>query len=100
MGRIASELSDATIVTSDNPRNEDPMAIIGEILAGALPGRDVRMEPDRRAAIRAALARAGSGDVVLVAGKGHETYQVIGARREHFDDREEVERFLREADAG
>ena len=97
MGRIASTLSDETIVTSDNPRNEDPLAIIAEIVAGTVSGRGVTTEPDRRAAIRAALARARPGDVVLVAGKGHETYQVIGARREHFDDREEIERFLREA---
>jgi len=97
MGRIASSLSDMTIVTSDNPRNEDPDAIIAAIVEGTVPGGDVTTEPDRRAAIRTALGRARPGDVVLVAGKGHETYQLIGARREHFDDREEVERFIREA---
>ncbi|HUI10888.1 MAG TPA: UDP-N-acetylmuramoyl-L-alanyl-D-glutamate--2,6-diaminopimelate ligase [Bacteroidota bacterium] len=97
MGRIASTMSDFTIVTSDNPRNEDPAAIIAEITAGIEGRAAVMTEPDRRTAIRAALGMARAGDVVLVAGKGHETYQVIGARREHFDDREEVERFIREA---
>jgi len=97
MGRIATELSDVTIVTSDNPRNEDPAAIIAAILQGTLPGREVTTEVDRRTAIRRGLSLARAGDVVLVAGKGHETYQVIGAQREHFDDREEVESFIREA---
>jgi UDP-N-acetylmuramoyl-L-alanyl-D-glutamate--2,6-diaminopimelate ligase len=95
MGRIASSLSDLTIVTSDNPRNEDPGAIITQIIAGAAAGRDVRVEPDRRAAIRMALEAARRDDVVLIAGKGHETYQVVGSSRSHFDDREEVEAFLR-----
>jgi UDP-N-acetylmuramoyl-L-alanyl-D-glutamate--2,6-diaminopimelate ligase len=93
MGRIAGDLSDVTIVTSDNPRREDPRAIIGEILEGVPPGAIVETEPDRRAAIRRGLDLAGPGDVVLVAGKGHETYQVIGDTRLHFDDREEVERY-------
>jgi UDP-N-acetylmuramoyl-L-alanyl-D-glutamate--2,6-diaminopimelate ligase len=95
MGRIATEMSDVTIVTSDNPRLEDPLAIIDEIMAGAVKGKEVRTEPDRRAAIRAALGMAHSGDVVLVAGKGHETYQVLGTVREHLDDREEIENYIR-----
>jgi UDP-N-acetylmuramoyl-L-alanyl-D-glutamate--2,6-diaminopimelate ligase len=97
MGRIASSMSDLTIVTSDNPRNEDPGAIIAQIVAGVVAGCDVRVEPDRRAAIRMALALARRDDIVLIAGKGHETYQIIGGTRTHFDDREEVEAFVRSA---
>ncbi len=95
MGRIASTLSDITIITSDNPRNEDPARIIEEILAGVVPGKTVITEVDRRTAIREALRLAGADDVVLLAGKGHETYQVVGEQKHHFDDREEVEGFLR-----
>ena len=95
MGRIASEWSDVTIVTSDNPRNEDPAAIIDAVVAGMIRARESSTDVSRRSAIRTALRTARRGDVVLVAGKGHETYQVIGARREHFDDREEVEEFIR-----
>ncbi len=91
MGRIASELSDITVVTSDNPRKENPGAIIDEIMAGARSGGTVYREEDRREAIGKALAMARPGDVVLVAGKGHEDYQVVGEQKHHFDDREEVE---------
>lgn len=94
MGRIASELSDVVIVTSDNPRREDPDAIIGEIMAGISKGTNVKRFTDRREAIRAGLTMAEPGDVVLVAGKGHETYQVVGDKKIHFDDREEIENFL------
>ena len=97
MGRIAATLSDLTIVTSDNPRGEDPEAIIAHIVAGVPAGREVLVEPDRRKAIRMALSAAGRDDVVLIAGKGHEVYQVVGTTRSHFDDREEVEAFLRSA---
>jgi UDP-N-acetylmuramoyl-L-alanyl-D-glutamate--2,6-diaminopimelate ligase len=88
MAQAAGELADAIVVTSDNPRTEDPGAIIGEILAGFEPDqrRRVTVEPERGLAIRAALAAAGAGDVVLIAGKGHENYQIIGQRRIHFDD--------------
>ena len=96
MGRIASLGSDLTIVTSDNPRNEDPEAIIAEVLAGVVAGRDVRSDADRRAAIRMALSLAAAGDVVLVAGKGHERTQEIAGERHPFDDREEVRAFLKE----
>lgn len=91
MGRIASELSDVTIITSDNPRREDPAAIIAAVREGAAPGAAVTAEPDRRAAIRRGIALARPGDVVLVAGKGHETVQVIGDETLPFDDRAEVE---------
>jgi UDP-N-acetylmuramoyl-L-alanyl-D-glutamate--2,6-diaminopimelate ligase len=96
MGRIASRWSDIAIVTSDNPRDEDPASIIDAIIVGMPPGGEKYVEVNRRTAIRSALTKARSGDVVLVAGKGHETYQIIGATRHHFDDREEVEAFIRE----
>ncbi len=90
MGRIATELADRTIVTSDNPRDENPAAIADEIVAGAQPGAVISVEPDRRAAIRRAIREADAGDVVLIAGKGHEAYQIVGARTARFDDREEA----------
>jgi UDP-N-acetylmuramoyl-L-alanyl-D-glutamate--2,6-diaminopimelate ligase len=87
MGKIGAELADLCIVTSDNPRSEDPKAIIAEILAGA--GGDVEVEPDRRAAIAQAMASAAEGDVVVIAGKGHEQGQEFdGGRKVPFDDRE------------
>lgn len=95
MGRIASSLSDLVVVTSDNPRNEDPEAIIAQILRGVVAGAEVVVEPDRRAGIRRGLDAARRGDLVLIAGKGHEAYQVIGGSRSHFDDREEVEEYIR-----
>jgi len=87
MGRIAAELSDLAVVTSDNPRSEDPAAIIAQILAGA--GSDgVEVEPDRRAAIALALEQASEGDTVVIAGKGHEEGQEFeGGRKIPFDDR-------------
>ncbi len=89
MGRLAAQHSDLAFLTSDNPRDEDPDAIIDEVLGGVPGGREnphVVVEPDRRAAIRRALDSAGAGDVVLIAGKGHETYQEIAGRRLPFDD--------------
>jgi UDP-N-acetylmuramoyl-L-alanyl-D-glutamate--2,6-diaminopimelate ligase len=97
MGKIASSMSALTFVTSDNPRKEDPKAIIANIMAGVVSGADVRVEPDRRTAIRAALREAKPGDVTLIAGKGHETYQVTGEVKSPFDDRAEVESFFRES---
>jgi len=95
MGAIASSLSDVTIITSDNPRKEDPQTIIDEINIGVVKGKTVMMEVDRRKAIVMALELAQEGDVVLIAGKGHEDYQVIGEAKHHFDDREEVEQYIR-----
>ena len=95
MGRIASTLSTITILTSDNPRLEDPQVILDGIQAGVLPGRTVYMEPDRRRAIIKGLLLAEAGDVVLIAGKGHEDYQIVGTEKSHLDDREEVEMFIR-----
>ena len=87
MGLVASTLSDLTIVTSDNPRSESPGAIIEEIVAGAAPGSVVWTEADRRAAIALALDHAAAGDVVVLAGKGHETTQTTGDLVVPFDDR-------------
>lgn len=89
MGSIAGELSDVTIVTSDNPRNEDPSAIIAEIELGVKEKTtEYSLIPDRREAIHTAIKQARSGDVVIIAGKGHENYQLIGGDKFHFDDRE------------
>jgi UDP-N-acetylmuramoyl-L-alanyl-D-glutamate--2,6-diaminopimelate ligase len=85
MGRIASELADLAIVTSDNPRGEEPDAIVAEILAGVVG--DVEVEVDRRAAIERALELGAVGDVVVIAGKGHEQGQEIAGRVLPFDDR-------------
>ena len=85
MGRVAAELADHVIVTSDNPRSEEPVAIIAEVLQGT--GLDVEMDPDRRTAIGRAIAVAGEGDVVVIAGKGHEQGQEIAGVVHPFDDR-------------
>lgn len=93
MGAVAAAGSDLAIVTSDNPRGEDPLAIIEEVLTGVPGGREntrVVVEADRRVAIRRALDAADAGDVVVIAGKGHETYQEIAGRRLPFDDVEEA----------
>jgi UDP-N-acetylmuramoyl-L-alanyl-D-glutamate--2,6-diaminopimelate ligase len=91
MGEVAGRLADSIIVTSDNPRSEDPEAILRDIEQGVRPtGASYRLEVDRRTAIARAVAEAEPGDVVLVAGKGHETYQIFRDRTIHFDDREEV----------
>ncbi|MDP8954899.1 MAG: UDP-N-acetylmuramoyl-L-alanyl-D-glutamate--2,6-diaminopimelate ligase [Actinomycetota bacterium] len=86
MGRVAATLADVIIITSDNPRAEDPVAIADEVVAGADGPGSVQVELDRRAAIHLALSTAGPGDVVLVAGKGHETTQVVGRRSDEFSD--------------
>ncbi len=100
MGRIAARRSDVVIVTSDNPRSEDPEAIIADIVAGVNeidPGAHRHhTEPDRAAAIRLAITLARPGDLVLIAGKGHETYQLFADRRVHFDDREVARAAVRE----
>jgi UDP-N-acetylmuramoyl-L-alanyl-D-glutamate--2,6-diaminopimelate ligase len=93
MGRLASELADLTIVTSDNPRSEDPQTIIDEIVAGVVG--DVDVEPDRAAAISRAIERAREGDVVLIAGKGAEQGQQLADRTVAFDDREAARDALR-----
>jgi len=94
MGRIAADWSDLAIATSDNPRTEDPEAIIDEIERGMGGAPHLRI-PDRLAAIRAALNEGQAGDTILLAGKGHETYQVIGTRKIDFDEREIVQGLVR-----
>ena len=91
MGGIAAELADLVVLTSDNPRTEDPEAILADIRAG-MEGSSTpcMVVPHRREAIRRALDMARTGDTVVLAGKGHETYQEIGTRRRHLDEREEV----------
>jgi UDP-N-acetylmuramoyl-L-alanyl-D-glutamate--2,6-diaminopimelate ligase len=88
MGEIAARLADLVIVTDDNPRSEDPATIRAEVLEGTRGGlAEVREVGDRREAIRVALAEAGAGDIVLVAGKGHETGQEVAGVVHPFDDR-------------
>ena len=93
MGRIAAELADVAIVTSDNPRSEDPEGVIAEVLEGA--GASLEAEPDRSAAIERALGLAREGDIVVIAGKGHEQGQELADRTIPFDDREVARQVLR-----
>jgi UDP-N-acetylmuramoyl-L-alanyl-D-glutamate--2,6-diaminopimelate ligase len=97
MGRIAERLADKLVVTSDNPRSEDPEQIISDVLGGieAMNPETVKVQVDRRLAIAEALAWADSAlDIVVIAGKGHEDYQILATETIHFDDREEVLSFL------
>ncbi len=99
MGRVAAQRSDMVFLTSDNPRTEDPDAILRDVEQGVLElaagARGAwHVIPDRRAAIQAALREARTGDMVLIAGKGHEDYQIIGGTRHHFDDREVARELL------
>jgi UDP-N-acetylmuramoyl-L-alanyl-D-glutamate--2,6-diaminopimelate ligase len=87
MAKVAQEFADSIIVTSDNPRNESPQQIIDEILAGFSNG-NVQVEPDRARAIGLAIRQGLSDDIIVIAGKGHETYQIAGGQRTHFDDAE------------
>ena len=98
MGETAGRLSDWAIITSDNPRSEDPMGIIAMVEEGikAVGNGCYEIIPDRREAIRRALMMAEREDIVLVAGKGHEDYQILGQRTIHFDDREVVRELLSE----
>lgn len=96
MGKAAGELSDFVVLTSDNPRSEDPLDILNDALVG-LRRTDVPhvVEPDRNAAIRRVISEARAGDIVILAGKGHETYQVLKDKTIHFDDREVARDVLR-----
>jgi UDP-N-acetylmuramyl-tripeptide synthetase len=99
MGREVARLANFAVVTSDNPRTEDPEKIIREILPGVEEGgmtlgNDCWVEVDRRKAIATALTKAGPGEVVLIAGKGHEDYQILGTQKTHFDDREVAREIL------
>jgi len=92
MARVAEQMADMIIVTSDNPRTEDPVAIINDILSGFSDPHSSRLivEPDRAKAIRRAIEEARPNDMVLLAGKGHEKYQIVGTQKFHFSDAEEV----------
>src|SRR5205085_1799102 len=95
MGEAAGRRADLTIATSDNPRSEDPLAILADVEPGLKKsGGSYRIEPDRRAAIALAVASGRPGDLVLIAGKGHETYQLVGEEKLEFDDRAEARRAL------
>jgi UDP-N-acetylmuramoyl-L-alanyl-D-glutamate--2,6-diaminopimelate ligase len=96
MAKVAEKYADAIYVTSDNPRTEDPSAIIKQIVPGFSKSKvkSVFVDPDRRTAIERAIADAEASDVVLIAGKGHENYQVLGTQKHHFDDVEEARRVL------
>ncbi|MCI9242386.1 MAG: UDP-N-acetylmuramoyl-L-alanyl-D-glutamate--2,6-diaminopimelate ligase [Lawsonibacter sp.] len=99
MGAIAEELADVAVVTSDNPRTEDPQSIIDEILAGMSGNAAARhVEPDRRAAIAWALSQGRPGDVIVLAGKGHEVYQEVDGVQHHLDEREVVAEYFQAAD--
>jgi UDP-N-acetylmuramoyl-L-alanyl-D-glutamate--2,6-diaminopimelate ligase len=115
MGRIAAQMSNLAVVTSDNPRTEDPRAILAQVREG-ITGLGIReyeqgelgssfdengfvMQENRREAIRLAIRLARPGDIVLLAGKGHEDYQIIGTTKFHFDDREEAAQACAELEA-
>lgn len=95
MGTIAARLADAVVVTSDNPRTEDPQQILSDVVAGIPEGTELQVVADRASAIAGAIAAASPQDLVLIAGKGHEDYQILGTTKIHFDDREEAEKALR-----
>ena len=95
MAEIAARLADRVVVTSDNPRTEDPAQILNDVVSGIPQGIDLLVEGDRASAIATAIAGANPADLVLVAGKGHEDYQILGTEKIHFDDREEAEKALR-----
>jgi UDP-N-acetylmuramoyl-L-alanyl-D-glutamate--2,6-diaminopimelate ligase len=96
MGEAAGALSDLVILTSDNPRSEDPLLIINDVMVGLQKANaNYRIEPDREKAIELAIDQARAGDIVLLAGKGHETYQVLRDRSIEFDDRENARAILR-----
>jgi UDP-N-acetylmuramyl tripeptide synthase len=97
MGRIAAELADVPILTTDNPRSEDPLAIIDEVLSGV--DGEIEVEPDRREAIARALEAAREGEVVLIAGRGAEPAQEVAGTRLPFDDRDVAREALRRLQA-
>ena len=97
MGEVATELSDYVFVTSDNPRGEDPSQIILDIEVGMRRKNkdNYQVIPDREQAIKAAIKMASKGDIILLAGKGHETYQILGEKRVHFNDAEIAHKYMK-----
>lgn len=94
MGKIAAELADLAVVTSDNPRTENPQQILNDVIAGIPADTEFIVEGDRATAIAQAISHAQPGDGVLIAGKGHEDYQILGTEKIHFDDREQARKAL------
>ena len=95
MAAISARLADRLVITSDNPRTEDPQQILDDVVSGVPAGSDLHVNADRATAIATAVAEAAINDLVLIAGKGHEDYQILGTEKIHFDDREEAEKALR-----
>jgi UDP-N-acetylmuramoyl-L-alanyl-D-glutamate--2,6-diaminopimelate ligase len=93
MGEIATSLSDYTIITSDNPRFEDPMDIINEILEGVKTKGNYEIDANRETAIKKGIEISRKGDIILICGKGHETYQEVKGVKSHFDDKEMIEKY-------
>jgi UDP-N-acetylmuramoyl-L-alanyl-D-glutamate--2,6-diaminopimelate ligase len=96
MAAIAAEIADAVVVTSDNPRTEDPQQILDDVVKGIPSGTAFNVTLDRAEAIAGAIESARSQDLVLIAGKGHEDYQILGTQKVHFDDREQALNALKE----
>jgi UDP-N-acetylmuramoyl-L-alanyl-D-glutamate--2,6-diaminopimelate ligase len=96
MGQTACTHADYVFLTNDNPRCEDPQQIFNDILAGMKGQTNYEIVPDRSEAIRRAVAKAQKDDIVIVAGKGHEDYQLVGTEKHHFSDQETLRAFLKE----
>ena len=96
MAAIASELADGVVVTSDNPRTENPQQILDDVVSGIPSGTALTVTLDRAEAIAEAIQNSGSQDLVLIAGKGHEDYQILGTEKIHFDDREQALKALQD----
>lgn len=94
MAQIANKLSDVCVITSDNPRTENPKSIIDDIKSGLTDSKKAHIEIDREKAIKWAIENSSTNDVILIAGKGHENYQIIGSEKFHFDDREVAKKYL------
>lgn len=95
MASIAATLADQVVVTSDNPRTEDPNRILDDVVAGLPSGSDFSVDVNRSTAIASAIQNASPDDLLLIAGKGHEDYQILGTQKIYFDDREEAKKALR-----
>ncbi len=100
MAAAAEQGADVVVITDDNPRSEDPARIVGQILAGLRDPQRAQVQHDRRRAITDALAAAHPGDVVLVAGKGHEDYQIVGEQVLAFSDRQVISDYFAATDEG